>query len=43
MIEDTKNKPYGVPKLWEGNGFPIVFMPALGVVCVILLLLDSVM
>ncbi|WP_255411709.1 hypothetical protein [Advenella sp. S44] len=41
MIDDTKNKPFGVPKLWEGNGFPIVFMPALVIVCLILVLIDS--
>lgn len=41
MIEDTKNQTYGVPKLWQGYGFPIVFMPALVIVCFIMVLLES--
>lgn len=41
MIEETKIKSQGVPKLWEGYGFPLVFMPVLVLVCFILVLADS--
>lgn len=39
MINDTTRKPYGVPKLWEGYGFPFAFMPALVGACFVLLLI----
>ncbi len=43
MIEETKVKSYGVPKLWEGYGFPIVFMPVLVMICFILVLAESLL
>jgi len=41
MINDTASKPYGVPKLWDGYGFPFVFIPVLVGACAVLLLLEQ--
>jgi hypothetical protein len=41
MIDDISSKPYGVPKLWDGYGFPFVFIPALVGACVVLLLIEQ--
>jgi hypothetical protein len=43
MLDDTASKPYGVPKLWDGYGFPLVFIPALVGVCVVLLLVEQLL
>ncbi len=41
MINDISSKPRGVPKLWDGYGFPFVFIPGVVLVCLILLLVAS--
>ena len=41
MTNDTTPKAYGVPKLWDGYGFPFVFVPVLVGACVVLLLLEQ--
>lgn len=41
MLDDISSKPYGVPKLWDGYGFPFVFIPALVGACVVLLLIEQ--
>ena len=43
MLDGTASKPYGVPKLWDGYGFPFVFIPALVGVCVVLLLVEQLL
>ncbi|HLU04137.1 MAG TPA: hypothetical protein VKZ94_15350 [Advenella sp.] len=40
MINDTSSKSYGVPRLWDGYGFPFVFIPVLVCACAVLLLLE---
>jgi len=41
MMNELTRKPYGVPRLWEGYGFPFVFMPALAGACFVLLLIEQ--
>jgi len=41
MINDIASKPYGVPKLWDGYGFPFVFIPALVCACAVLLFVEQ--
>ena len=41
MPDNISFKPYGVPRLWEGYGFPLVFVPGVVGACAVLLLLEQ--